>query len=87
MLAGEEALRDPESKFYLADDYHFHGKGSEADYALDSYFGETATSMFGKVSPDINCRPMAHGLPLGVLVCWPFCLLFQPLMCPVHGPD
>lgn len=51
MLAGEEALRNPESKYYLADDFVFHGKGSEADYALEGYFGETAATMFGKVSP------------------------------------
>lgn len=69
MLVGVEALRNPESKYYLPDDYQFHGKGSEADYAVHSYFGETATSMFGiKVSPEINCRPLVHGLPLGVLV-------------------
>ena len=51
MLAGMEALQNPDSKFYLADDFVFHGKGSEADYALDGYFGETAATMFGKVNP------------------------------------
>ena len=55
MLAGEEALRNPDSKYFLDNDYLFHGKGSEADYALDSYFAETANSRFGKVSSETHC--------------------------------
>ncbi len=61
MLAGEEALSNPESKYYLADDYVFHGKGAEADYALESYFQETANSLFGKVSCETILHMLAHG--------------------------
>ena len=68
MLAGEEALSNPESKYYLADDYVFHGKGAEVDYALDSYFQETVNSMFGKVSCATTChmvqRPIVSHLTL-----------------------
>ena len=46
---GEEARKNPDSKYYLADDHQFHGKGAEADYILDGYFGETASTLFGKV--------------------------------------
>ena len=66
MLAGEDALRNPDSKFYLANDYQFHGEGPEADYALDSYFEETANSMFGKVSSETDCCMLMHGLRIGV---------------------
>ena len=48
MLVGE-AANDPNSEFYLPDDYVFRGKGAEADYLIDSYFSETANTMFGKV--------------------------------------
>ena len=48
MLVGE-AANDPDSEFYLPDDYVFRGKGAEADYLIDGYFGETANTMFGKV--------------------------------------
>ena len=50
MLVGE-AANDPNSEFYLPDDYVFRGKGAEADYLIDGYFSETANTMFGKVWP------------------------------------
>ena len=49
MLFGE-AVRDPNSQYYLPDDYTFHGKGTEEDYVVDGLFGETANTMFGEVN-------------------------------------
>ena len=50
MLVGE-AANDPNSEFYLPDDYVFRGKGAEADYLIDGYFSATPNTMFGKVRP------------------------------------
>ena len=63
MLVGE-AANDPNSEFYLPDDYVFRGKGAEADYLIDGYFSETANTMFGKVRPvPLSCALVAL-LPL-----------------------
>ena len=48
MLAGA-AMDDPDSKYYLPDDYVFHGMGAVEDYVVDSYFAESKFSVFGKV--------------------------------------
>ena len=48
MLAGA-AMDDPDSKYYLPDDYVFHGLGPVDDYIVDSYFAESQNSLFGKV--------------------------------------
>ncbi len=59
MLVGD-AANDPNSEFYLPDDYVFRGKGAEFDYLIASYFSETANTMFGKVWPvHISCAPIA----------------------------
>ncbi|CAL5220920.1 g3017 [Coccomyxa viridis] len=47
MLAGA-AMDDPDSKYYLPDDYVFHGMGAVEDYVVDSYFAESKFSVFGK---------------------------------------
>ena len=59
MLVGEEALSNPDNSQFLPDDWQFHGKGAEEDYALQGYFGETARSMFGKVG---RCSPAPPSL-------------------------
>lgn len=59
MLVGE-AVHDPNSKYFLPDDYTFHGKGTEEDYVVDGLFGETANTMFGKVNPTPTL--VHHGL-------------------------
>ncbi len=48
MLVGD-AVKDPNSQYYLPDDYTFRGKGAEETYIVDGYFGETADTMFAKV--------------------------------------
>ena len=48
MLAGA-AMDDLDSKYYLPDDYVFHGKGAVEDYIVDSYFAESKFGAFGKV--------------------------------------
>ena len=48
MLAGA-AMDDPDGKYYLPNDYVFHGIGAVEDYVVDSYFAESRFSAFGKV--------------------------------------
>ena len=48
MLAGA-AMDDPDSKYYLPNDYLFHGVGAVEDYMVDSYFAESKLNLFGKV--------------------------------------
>lgn len=47
MLAGD-AVNDPSSHLFLADDFEFHGKGPETDYIVEGYFGVREASPFGK---------------------------------------
>ena len=61
MLVGE-AVHDPNSQYYLPDDYTFHGKGTEEDYVVDGLFGETANTMFGKVDHPSHPLTTACGL-------------------------
>lgn len=57
MLAGANAaINDPESKYYLPDDYAFHGQGPEQDYTVDSFFGDFKNSLFGKVCSHVGMR-------------------------------
>lgn len=59
MLTGASAaINDPESKYYLPDDYAFHGQGPEQDYAVDTYFGEFKYSLFGKVRSHVGMRAL-----------------------------
>ena len=55
MLKGQDALSNPASQSYLPDDRQFYGKGAEASHALAGYFGESATSVFGKVRMSPEC--------------------------------
>ena len=48
MLAGA-AMDDPDSNYYLPDDYLFHGAGAVEDYIVDSYFAESKRNLFGTV--------------------------------------
>ncbi|CAK0783230.1 hypothetical protein CVIRNUC_006429 [Coccomyxa viridis] len=61
MLVGE-AANDPNSEFYLPDDYVFRGKGAEFDYLIASYFSETANTMFGKEHKRVLIEADAGGL-------------------------
>ena len=64
MLVGD-AVKDPNSQYYLPDDYTFRGKGAEETYIVEGYFGETADTMFAKVStplPAVLCLDLGGRL-------------------------
>ena len=42
-------MDDADSKYYLPDDYVFHGVHPMEDYLVESYFAESQYSLFGKV--------------------------------------
>lgn len=74
MLVGD-AVNDPNSRYYLPDDYTFHGKGPEETYLVDGYFGETSDSLFAKVLLLLLCSAvlLEGNLWSGIRLAWVQC--------------
>ena len=57
-------MDDPDSNYYLPDDYVFHGAGAVEDYIVDSYFAESKRNLFGTVCAAHHLAWHAGPLPV-----------------------